>query len=78
MTIETFINYTPRLIEGGLDETGEQFFNIVIVRVTGALNTDDGRRWIADEEIVATKTVMGEGFALEAAQRMIAEARAND
>lgn len=77
MTVQTFDNYVSRRTAGGLDESGMQFWNIVVVKVTGAHNLDDDRRWIEREEVVATKTIRcdDEAYAIEEGLRMAADAR---
>lgn len=75
MTVQTFTNFVSRRTAGGLDESGDQFWNIIIVEVTGAHDTDDDRRWIAAEKVVATATVLGETFSMERGLAMCAEQR---
>jgi hypothetical protein len=65
MTVSTFTNFVSRRTAGGHDESGDQFWNIIIVEVTGAHDAADGRRWIAGEKVVATATVLGEELSME-------------
>lgn len=78
MAIITFDNYISRVVAGGIDENGMQFWNIIIVKVTGAHNQDDNRRWIEREEIVATNTIRcdSRNCAIDEGLRMAAHARA--
>lgn len=56
--ITMFDNYVARHLPGNITEDGRQFWQIVVVKVTGALDEIDGRRWIEAEEIVETATII--------------------
>lgn len=76
MSIQTFDNFIPCRIAGGFDETGMQFWNIIIVKVTGAYNNADDKRWIEREEIVMSRTIRcdNEIVAIEEGLSMVAKA----
>jgi len=75
MAVQTFDNFVSRRTAGGIDESGMQFWNIIVVKVTGAYNDADDRRWIEREEIVASKTIRcdHETAAIEEGFRMVSE-----
>lgn len=77
MTVQTFDSFVSRRTAGGFDESGMQFWNIIVVKVTGAHNQNDDRRWIEREEIVASKTIRcdDENYAIEEGFRMASDAR---
>jgi hypothetical protein len=78
MAIQFFDSFVSRHTAGGIDESGMQFWNIIVVKVTGAYDDADDRRWIEREEIVASKTIRcdHEATAIEHGLNMANDVRA--